>query len=53
MRPQDLVDLRAPCSVASAGDLGAARETAGLIMQRGYARGRDLLALLEQLTDGG
>ncbi len=50
-RPQDLADLRALRSVASAGDLGTARETAGLIMQRGYARGRDLLALLEQLTD--
>lgn len=50
-RPQDLADLRALRSVASAGDLEAARETAGLIMERGYARGRDLLASLEKLTE--
>lgn len=49
-RPQDLADLRALCSVAGPGDLVAARKTAGLIMERGYARGRDLLAALEQLT---
>lgn len=52
-RPQDSADLRALLAVATASDLAAARETAALIMRRGYARGRDLLASLERLVDDG
>lgn len=52
-RPQDLGDIRALRSVASAAELALARETVALIMQRGYARGRDLLASLDALTGDG
>lgn len=52
-RPQDLGDIRALRSVASAADLAIARETVALIMQRGYARGRDLLTSLDALIGHG
>lgn len=48
-RPQDLADLRALLSVATAHELATARETAALIAERGFARGRDLLASLDEL----
>ena len=47
-RPQDLVDIVALLREASPGDIEEARETAALITQRGFARGRDLLASLER-----
>ncbi len=52
-RPQDHADLRALLSVATPADLATAREAAALIVQRGYARGRDLVALIERLADEG
>jgi predicted nucleotidyltransferase len=50
-RPQDLSDLRALCSVATASDLAEAQEAVTLISQRGFARGRDLVAVLDELPD--
>lgn len=50
-RPQDAADLRALLSVSTAADLATARETVALIVERGYARGRDLLASLDRLAD--
>lgn len=47
-RPQDLVDIVALLRVASPADIEEARQTATLITQRGFARGRDLLASLER-----
>lgn len=49
-RPQDAADLRALRAVASADDLALARDTAALIVQRGFARGRDLVAALDALA---
>jgi len=46
-RPQDASDLRALRLVATNDDLALARETATLITERGYSRGRDLIAMLE------
>lgn len=48
-RPQDLADLRALRQVATSADYQAAREAVGLISSRGFARGRDLTAALEDL----
>lgn len=48
-RPQDRVDLVALLAVASARDLGQARGLLSLIGERGYARGRDLLASLDAI----
>jgi predicted nucleotidyltransferase len=45
-RPQDLSDLRALRSVATDEDLTTAREAVQLIMNRGFSRGRDLVAAL-------
>jgi len=50
-RPLDLADLRALRGVATAADLAIARDTAALITERGFARGRDLVAALDALTD--
>lgn len=50
-RPQDWADLRALIAVASVEDLATARQTIGLIVARGYARGRDLLESLDKLED--
>lgn len=41
-RPQDLVDLRSLLKNASRADLEQAKLASGLIMARGYNRGRDL-----------
>lgn len=49
-RPQDAADLRALRAVASADDLALARDTAALIAERGFARGRDLVAALDALA---
>ena len=48
-RPQDLADLRALGQVATSADYQTAREAARLISSRGFARGRDLTAALEDL----
>jgi len=47
-RPQDLTDLRALMEVATAADLAVARESARIITARGFDRGRDLSAALEE-----
>lgn len=47
-RPQDLIDLRALMEVATAADLAVARESARLISARGFDRGRDLTAALDE-----
>lgn len=48
-RPQDAVDLRALITAADDADIATAREAVGLIEDRGYARGRDLVAAFEHL----
>ena len=48
-RPQDLVDLRALIRTATDAEVARARESLGLILARGYHRGRELLPLLESL----
>lgn len=48
-RPQDLVDLRALLVEASPRDLDLARASLGLISERGYDRGRELLADFDAL----
>jgi Nucleotidyl transferase AbiEii toxin, Type IV TA system len=47
-RPQDAVDLRALLRAATDEEVALARESAHLIMRRGFHRGRDVVALLEQ-----
>lgn len=49
-RPQDAVDLRALVEVAEVGDLELARHAVGLIEDRGYQRGRNLAAALDDLV---
>jgi predicted nucleotidyltransferase len=49
-RPQDIVDLRALLRVASVADLSEARRVLALVEERGYHRGRDLLAALDGFT---
>jgi hypothetical protein len=51
-RPQDLGDLLALAKVASADDWATASEAVELITERGYNRGRDLVAALTALTRG-
>ena len=51
-RPQDAVDLRALNSVLTDDERDRAREGCVLIAARGYARGRDLVALLDALMAG-
>lgn len=48
-RGQDLVDLDALLATASAADLGVAREAVVLIAARGFNRGQDIVADLEQV----
>ncbi len=52
-RPQDDADIRALLAVAQEHDLRLAREGARLVMQRGFARGRDLPRLVDELLDQG
>lgn len=51
-RPQDLADLRALREVATPDDLALAATSVALIRERGYDRGRDLVAALEELRSG-
>lgn len=51
-RPQDAADLRAPHAVLSDGDRATARTSAELILERGFGRGRPLLALTEAYLAG-
>jgi len=48
-RPQDQADLRALIRVASPEELARARASLDLIVERGYHRGRDLIAQLAPL----
>jgi predicted nucleotidyltransferase len=48
-RPQDLDDLRALLKEAGARDLAEAREALRLIAERGYNRGKDLMAEFDRL----
>lgn len=47
-RPQDLADIQSLLRVATEADLDEARAMAALIVGRGFHRGRDLVAELEQ-----
>ncbi len=47
-RPQDLIDIRALLKEATESDLATATRNLALITERGYHRGRDLLAELER-----
>lgn len=49
-RPQDLVDLRALLRVASDEERQRARHALALIAARGYHRGRDLIADMDQVA---
>ena len=48
-RPQDRLDLAALLSVATEGQLDLARQAAQTIVDRGYARGRHLVAELADI----
>jgi hypothetical protein len=48
-RPQDLVDLRALIASATDDDLAVARASLALVHERGYDRGKELLAELDEL----
>jgi len=50
-RPQDQIDLHGLLGEATAADLAAARDALDLITGRGFDRGRDLLAALDQAID--
>lgn len=50
-RPQDLDDLRALLKQASHSDVKEASDLVRLIEQRGFARGKALLAEFEQLLE--
>jgi hypothetical protein len=50
-RPQDADDLRALRTVATPGELERAAQAVAMIVERGFARGRDLAALLDALID--
>jgi predicted nucleotidyltransferase len=51
-RPQDEADLVALLDVATDEDLRLARDLARLVVERGYHRGRDLLAALQSVGGG-
>ncbi len=48
-RPQDRVDLRALLAVASSADIAEVRSLLALVSQRGFDRGKDLVADLDTL----
>lgn len=52
-RPQDFVDLRALLRVATEDELARARQALRLIGDRGYHRGKQLLAEFQQLFASG
>lgn len=47
-RPQDATDLRALIAAATSADLHSARDAVEIITRRGFSRGRDLVAMLEE-----
>ena len=47
-RPQDQIDIVALLRLADEAEMGRARRTAVLIVERGFGRGRDLLGLLAE-----
>lgn len=47
-RPQDAADLQSLLANATDGDVATARAACKLVQRRGYARGRDLVAAVEQ-----
>jgi hypothetical protein len=49
-RPQDLMDIRSLVAIASIDDVDQAREALGLIDQRGFGRGKQLLRDLDRLA---
>jgi hypothetical protein len=49
-RPQDLGDLRALLSGASPSDVESVRRALGLVVSRGFHRGRDLVADLDAVA---
>ena len=51
-RPQDVIDLRALLKNAASLDFERAQKAIALITERGYHRGRDLLAALGDLRPG-
>jgi predicted nucleotidyltransferase len=51
-RPQDVADLRALFEVASEIEIARAHEAVRLIQQRGFSRGRDLMAALAEWRTG-
>jgi hypothetical protein len=51
-RPQDQMDIKNLLDVADSKDIERSRWIAGQIMQRGTNRGRDLVELLNQTTQG-
>jgi predicted nucleotidyltransferase len=52
-RPADADDLRALATVAGEDDWAQAQIATGLIMERGFARDRDLVSALEELRADG
>ncbi len=50
-RPQDAADLKALLSIACDADLQLARRSVQEITRRGFHRGRDLIALLDQAME--
>lgn len=52
-RPTDADDLKSLAEVATDGDWATAAEAVELIVERGYARDRDLPSLLTQLREHG
>lgn len=50
-RPQDALDLRALRTVLDEREVERSREACREIVARGYARGRDLMALLDEYLD--
>ncbi|MBL4684563.1 MAG: nucleotidyl transferase AbiEii/AbiGii toxin family protein [Nannocystaceae bacterium] len=52
-RPQDAGDIRGLVRAATSSDLERARASVALISERGYARGRDLAALLASSIASG
>ena len=51
-RPQDNVDLQSLVKVSTQADIRRAEELSALVVERGFRRDRDLLAHLDNLTNG-
>jgi hypothetical protein len=52
-RPQDSIDIVSLLEEAEAGEIVRARQAAALIVERGFSRGRDLIADLERHLAAG